>query len=151
MVSLNPDYFHFEKNASIYATEDRFNEFWTEKNDHEGRLMQTECRANLTKMKYKPIRLTFPHIDKQTALRKLLWHEDDLISNVCFTPNANVNIFCVLLNICFYNGSDNIIKLNFLSDNPTSLCCMGPINWRERCVGCSVLYNSNGRSRFHNL
>ena len=104
MVSLNPDYFHFEKNASIYATEDRFNEFWTEKNDHEGRLMQTECRANLTKMKYKPIRLTFPHIDKQTALRKLLWHEDDLISNVCFTPNANVNIFCVLLvikNICF--------------------------------------------------
>ena len=78
MVSLNPDYFHFEKNASNYATEDDFKQSWKEMNYLHGRQMQTECRANMTKMKYKPIRMTFPHMDKQTALRKLLWHEDDL-------------------------------------------------------------------------
>ena len=82
MASLNPDYFHYEKNSSAYSTEDAFNEFWKTKHELEGASIQSECRANITKMKYKPIRLTFPHMDKRTALRKLLWHEDDLISNV---------------------------------------------------------------------
>ena len=82
MVSLNPDYFEHEKNASHYATEDVFKESWAETNYVLGRQIQDECRANKTKMKYKPIRMTFPHMDKQTTLRKLLWHEDDLVSNV---------------------------------------------------------------------
>ena len=82
MASLNPDYFHFNKNASTFATKDEFEEFWINKNKFDGHKIESECRANITKMKYKPIRLTFPHLDKQTALRKLLWHEDDLISNV---------------------------------------------------------------------
>ena len=105
MASLHPDYFRYNhlqyedtKNKIRYEypdnngkrkpicegcmTEDQFDPFWEELNSLEGRMIQSECRANITKMKYKPIRLTFPHEDKQTALRKLLWHEDDLVSNV---------------------------------------------------------------------
>ena len=85
MVSLHPDYFQNmdQYNLSGY-TEDQYKLWWLEKNYYDGQRMQAECRANMTKMKYKPIRLTFPHIDKQTSLRKLLWHEDDLVSNVSY-------------------------------------------------------------------
>jgi hypothetical protein len=33
-------------------------------------------------MKYDPIRVRFYHFDNQTSLRKLLWHEDELQTNV---------------------------------------------------------------------
>ena len=33
-------------------------------------------------MRYHPVKVRFFHLDKQTALRKLLWHEDDLDTNV---------------------------------------------------------------------
>ena len=36
------------------------------------------------KMRYNPIRIRFYHYDQQTSLRKLLWHEDDLDTNVSF-------------------------------------------------------------------
>ena len=35
-------------------------------------------------MRYNPIRIRFYHYDQQTSLRKLLWHEDDLDTNVSF-------------------------------------------------------------------
>ena len=89
MASLNPDYFHWERNASAYATADAFEEMWKAKNELDGRSLYSECVANKTKMKYKPIRLTFPHMDRQTSLRKLLWHEDDLISNVSYEAVKN--------------------------------------------------------------
>ena len=97
MASLNPDYFHWEKNASAYATADAFEEMWKAKNELDGRRLYSECVANKTKMKYKPIRLTFPHMDRQTSLRKLLWHEDDLISNVSYEvnkPYVRYNLTC---------------------------------------------------------
>ena len=84
MASLNPDYFHWEKNASTYKTDDEFEEIWGTTNDLMVNRLHSECVADKTKMKYKPIRLTFPHLDRQTSLRKLLWHEDDLISNVSY-------------------------------------------------------------------
>ena len=40
------------------------------------------CELDYEAMRYHPIKIRFYHYDKQTALRKLLWHEDDLDTNV---------------------------------------------------------------------
>ena len=97
MPSLTPNYIDFEEilNHTVYQDFPRDIHKWeSNKEFRESRLeflqeyiresMLIECHVNSTKMKYKPVRLTFPHIDRQTSLRKLLWHEDDLISNVSF-------------------------------------------------------------------
>ena len=44
------------------------------------------CELDYEAMRYHPIKIRFYHYDKQTALRKLLWHEDDLDTNVRFSP-----------------------------------------------------------------
>ena len=44
------------------------------------------CELDYEAMRYHPIKIRFYHYDKQTALRKLLWHEDDLDTNVRFCP-----------------------------------------------------------------
>jgi len=42
----------------------------------------TNCMLDPDQMKYSPIRIRFYHYDNQTSLRKLLWHEDELQTNV---------------------------------------------------------------------
>ena len=42
----------------------------------------SSCNLDHEKMRYNPIRIRFYHNDIQTSLRKLLWHEDDLDTNV---------------------------------------------------------------------
>ena len=44
----------------------------------------SSCKLDHEKMRYNPIRIRFYHYDQQTSLRKLLWHEDDLDTNVSF-------------------------------------------------------------------
>ena len=44
------------------------------------------CELDYEAMRYHPIKIRFYHYDKQTALRKLLWHEDDLDTNVRYFP-----------------------------------------------------------------
>ena len=44
----------------------------------------SSCKLDHEKMRYNPIRIRFYHYDIQTSLRKLLWHEDDLDTNVSF-------------------------------------------------------------------
>ena len=53
----------------------------------------SSCKLDHEKMRYNPIRIRFYHYDQQTSLRKLLWHEDDLDTNVSF------NFICLF----FYN------------------------------------------------
>jgi hypothetical protein len=43
---------------------------------------KANCLVDPAKMKYNPIRVKLRHYDTQTSLRKLLWHEDDLLTNV---------------------------------------------------------------------
>ena len=50
----------------------------------------SSCKLDHEKMRYNPIRIRFYHYDQQTSLRKLLWHEDDLDTNVSF----NFICFC---------------------------------------------------------
>ena len=63
------------------------------------------------KMRYNPIRIRFYHYDQQTSLRKLLWHEDDLDTNVSFNficlffynlvqGNFMKQVFYLIFNIC---------------------------------------------------
>ena len=67
-VSQSPDY--VDLNGTDFETAyDRFD--------------SSLCVADTDKMKYKPIRLKFYHFDRQSSLRKILWHEDDLITEVC--------------------------------------------------------------------
>lgn len=51
----------------------------------------TSCQFDAEQMRYHPITIRFYHYDKQTSLRKLLWHEDDLETNV-----NNLVIFVVI-------------------------------------------------------
>ena len=44
----------------------------------------SKCQLDHEKMRYSPITIRFYHYDHQTSLRKLLWHEDDLDTNVSF-------------------------------------------------------------------
>ena len=41
-----------------------------------------KCKLDNNEMRYHPVKVRFFHLDSQTALRKLLWHEDDLDTNV---------------------------------------------------------------------
>ena len=47
----------------------------------------SSCELDYEAMRYHPIKIRFYHYDSQTALRKLLWHEDDLDTNVCTFHN----------------------------------------------------------------
>ena len=55
------------------------------------------CKLDHDKMRYNPISMKFYHFDKQTALRKLLWHDDDLDTNIevrkCVVFNENIGRF----------------------------------------------------------
>ena len=51
------------------------------------------CELDYEAMRYHPIKIRFYHYDKQTALRKLLWHEDDLDTNVRFCPFFDSYVF----------------------------------------------------------
>lgn len=42
----------------------------------------SNCKLDHDKMRYYPFTIRFYHYDHQTSLRKLLWHEDDLDTNV---------------------------------------------------------------------
>ena len=42
----------------------------------------SSCQLDHEKMRYHPVTIRFYHYDKQTSLRKLLWHEDDLDTNI---------------------------------------------------------------------
>jgi hypothetical protein len=51
----------------------------------------TSCMLDPDEMKYDPIRIRFYHYDNQTSLRKLLWHEDELRTNVILISITNLN------------------------------------------------------------
>ena len=42
----------------------------------------TLCEIDTDKMKYNPVRIRFYHLDRTTSLRKLLWHENEMVSDV---------------------------------------------------------------------
>ena len=46
-----------------------------------------KCKLDNNKMRYHPVRVRFFHLDRQTALRKLLWHENDLDTKVLVKKN----------------------------------------------------------------
>jgi hypothetical protein len=48
---------------------------------------KTNCVVDPALMKYNPIRLKLWHYDTTTSLRKILWHEDDIITNVSSSDN----------------------------------------------------------------
>lgn len=50
----------------------------------------SSCDLDASAMKYTPIRIRFYHYDNQTSLRKLLWHEDELQTNVSFSTGSRV-------------------------------------------------------------
>jgi uncharacterized protein with ParB-like and HNH nuclease domain len=62
------------------------------------------CNLDSDLMKYNPIRVKFYHYDNQTSLRKLLWHEDELQTNVIvFRPTVfsiQNNLFLSSLKKC---------------------------------------------------
>ena len=47
------------------------------------------CELDHEAMRYDPIRIRFYHYDTQTSLRKLLWHDDDLDTNVRIVHTKN--------------------------------------------------------------
>ncbi len=42
----------------------------------------SKCVVDHDQMKYNPIQIRFIHLDKRTSNRKLMWHEDDLMTDV---------------------------------------------------------------------
>jgi len=57
----------------------------------------SKCQLDHEKMRYSPITIRFYHYDHQTSLRKLLWHEDDLDTNIavrkCVVYNEGIGRF----------------------------------------------------------
>ena len=57
----------------------------------------TGCKLDAEQMRYNPITMRFYHLDRQTSLRKLLWHEDDLDTNIevrkCVVYNEDIGSF----------------------------------------------------------
>ena len=45
-------------------------------------LNETLCVIDQEQMKYEPVKIRFYHLDGSTSLRKLLWHENELVSDV---------------------------------------------------------------------
>jgi hypothetical protein len=45
----------------------------------------SDCQVDPEQMKYTPVSLTFYHLNNKTSLRKLLWHSDDLETDVSQT------------------------------------------------------------------
>ncbi len=49
------------------------------------------CIPDPDRMKYSPVKLKLTHYDPQTSLRKILWHEDDLVTDVSTFPDQTRN------------------------------------------------------------
>jgi hypothetical protein len=54
------------------------------------------CILDSAKMKYDPIKIVFSHLDKQTTMRKLSWHADELKTNIemrkCVVWNKDLGV-----------------------------------------------------------
>ena len=73
----------------------------------------SSCVLDHEKMRYSPIRIRFYHYDIQTSLRKLLWHEDDLDTNVS-------------LLVLFTRESREMLKLFvYICKNPQQMLMFG--------------------------
>lgn len=42
----------------------------------------TDCQLDPAKMKYTPIKMLFIHLDQQSSRRKLLWHANEMKTEV---------------------------------------------------------------------